>query len=667
MAHNAALSELISELVASVTKLDSSVSCSPNEYKQNTDQAKGRAREFRKCRDHALRQAKSHQYARANQFEVDKILSGLLEKFQILDREDLARALDVRLQKLKARPSKWTPDILSLLLQLSDNPLAKTNIGGLNLLKAPESSVQLTWDDIIADDPLDEEGVWDDIDYAARGSSDDDSFVLDDEASLDDTPTTSPFTDNVAQAARSYIIQPQPAALQQLKGSQQRLQNALDETSHAGPDEDAITELMLSRESIMMLRGLPSTLFSFNSTTGQCVLQSNVKLVQTSVTSMKAILHHLAQTATQLRSLRLWTNGVQTIPVLQTLQATVRDRLHVFDTHLTDLELEHIMEKGDAVVSLANVLHSTKDTSTTLLELNQLISQLTPQAAYYQSLELLHDRLCLAQLAGEIKTFADLASVFFKCLETYLRPVRKWMRQGELSPDNPGFFVVELSGNHKLESAWHDRFALSCLADGGVDAPTFLHALCKRILNAGKSVKLLEDLGELTDEVILAEPVLSFNTVCGGDATLVLPPFAELLSDALNAWVANHHTYSSSMVCTRILQDYGLWRSLDSLEYIYFARDGSRMQLLADATSEKFARGSRSWNDRFFLTDLMQNIFADVPAIDTDCISIAVARGKTRLSKLQKLACINVTYKVRSLDMPLSNFPLTSLDSLVDQ
>src|SRR5436190_20969782 len=104
-----------------------------------------------------MRNLRYHNFARTNQFEVQETLDGLEEKFRVFNQDELADALRERLNKLSAISTKWTPDVLSLLLQLSDRPATNSRIEDLELLKSPDIPPKLTWAEIFADDPLDEE------------------------------------------------------------------------------------------------------------------------------------------------------------------------------------------------------------------------------------------------------------------------------------------------------------------------------------------------------------------------------------------------------------------------------------------------------------------------------------------------------------------------------
>ena len=107
MAHAARVSALADNLVASLLAIDKD---DPIIGQTRSAVAKG------------LRDA-SH--GRTNQFEVAARYDGLVEKFAVLDRDDLSDALQERLEELPTK-GKWLPEILALFLSLSDRPVEKT-------------------------------------------------------------------------------------------------------------------------------------------------------------------------------------------------------------------------------------------------------------------------------------------------------------------------------------------------------------------------------------------------------------------------------------------------------------------------------------------------------------------------------------------------------------
>ena len=156
MAQNAKISGLTDELIQSILRHD------PAANKQA----------YKHAKEIASRNLRGHQYARTNQFDVTATFKGLDEKFRIKNRDDLADALQTRLQKLEGYTNKYKPEFLSLLLQLADRPLENTQVEALELLRPPSPPPPLTWAEILEDDPYSDEDIWKDIDYGADSSGD---------------------------------------------------------------------------------------------------------------------------------------------------------------------------------------------------------------------------------------------------------------------------------------------------------------------------------------------------------------------------------------------------------------------------------------------------------------------------------------------------------------
>ncbi|KAI7053808.1 hypothetical protein KC352_g45032, partial [Hortaea werneckii] len=193
---------------------------------------------------------------------------GLAEKFTVRNREDLSDALQTRLKQLPTQ-SKWLPEILALLLELSDRPLENTNIEDLDALSKPaDLPPQLSWEDIIAEDPLDEDGVWDDIERGYHSSGDDATIDAEDE------PTTSTVATSVDEEdpevlARLHLVTPDENALNEVRDNL---------PSKGSTGKQPISELVLVRETLMMLRGLKTGVYRLNEKNGDIKVNLDVSL-----------------------------------------------------------------------------------------------------------------------------------------------------------------------------------------------------------------------------------------------------------------------------------------------------------------------------------------------------------------------------------------------------
>lgn len=98
----------------------------------------------------ALRTLTNGHSTRINQSEITAQLEGLEEKWMISNKNSLADALHIQRAEFSLASNRWTPEILSFLLELSDRPLQYSNLTHLALPK-PELPAALTWAEIVAE------------------------------------------------------------------------------------------------------------------------------------------------------------------------------------------------------------------------------------------------------------------------------------------------------------------------------------------------------------------------------------------------------------------------------------------------------------------------------------------------------------------------------------
>ncbi|OQO15314.1 hypothetical protein B0A48_00697 [Cryoendolithus antarcticus] len=239
MAHAGQLNDLAEGLIGSITAVG----------KKDAN--------FAQLRSIAVKGLREHSHARTNQFDVKAKLDGLVEKFAVLDRDDLSESLQDRLNELPARDG-FLPEVLSLLMLLSDRPVFHTNVNALDNPNEQETETKaLTWAELIADDPPTNTGLWDDV---ARGyySSGDEAGSDDDSARTASTSATSINESSVHDLARQYVVQPSAedqAALQVLHTAR---------GSSDASKQQIIPEFSVVRQSLQMLRGLDTDLFAFD-------------------------------------------------------------------------------------------------------------------------------------------------------------------------------------------------------------------------------------------------------------------------------------------------------------------------------------------------------------------------------------------------------------------
>jgi len=637
MAHLARLSSLTDELVTSLTGL----------------QPRRNPKEFKQAKEIASKGLRPHQYGRVNQFDVQTRLEGLEEKFIVLDREDLAKAFKVRLDEFARIPNKFSPEFLALLLELVDNPIANSSVKALELCRPPPPEPELTWDDIVADDPLNEEGLWDDIDYGVASSEDEfDDIPITPKSSARTRRNQASEVDEDLVVIEDVTYPMDEEILQDIQKAQfwrERVPGVKGTTTHE------VSELQVIREVLFMLAGLPTSLFV---TSGKSIsFNRNHSVNHAQLETLDNVLQHFAVIGSTLLAVRQWTSRTQTISLLQTFQAAIQHQITAVDIGLSNLQKYYLEPNRGVIASLLEIQDKVHDLTDTLIRLADLALTKSHGTAPFFYLEALFDEIDLSLLAGEAKIFRRLGDVFFQCFQTYLKPMRRWTEDGELDLHNETFFIGKTTTERQQHetSLWHDRFELRRDESGSLFAPRFLHPAAKAILNAGKSIVFLKELG-LHDESAtkLVEPVLDFATVCPQSTELPLTPFSELFYAAFNDWIGSKHSHAASILREQLYSRCGLWSFLDALDIVYLSEDGSMLQNLADAVFAKIDRNSSKWNDRFLLTELAQIAFGEARSVEADRIAARSRKVQKHGRTVKDLSSFSLDYQVLHADLCLS-------------
>ena len=582
---------------------------------------------------------------RTNQFDVTARLEGLEEKARILNNDPLADALHDRLQELSLISNKWTPEVLSLLLQLSDRPVQESRVEDLKLLRPDTSPAPLTWADIIADDPLDDEdGIWKDIDYRDNESNEDNQSEL----NLADSSSEicEEYSSNDYETARPHaedLIDPDHhKKLEQIRKAQfWKTENSdgLDPILEQKDDQPKIliTESQLVCEVVFMLLGLPTSVYTISSQTGPIALSQTVGLRHVSHDSTTTLLNSFAEIGDKLLNVRRWIGKTTAIPLEQTFQASLASRLNELDSALSMIEARMLDHRNEITLSLLALYEEVSVSSRLIQQTSEILMRLArlPESELpFQILEYLFEVSCTNQMIGDSSAYEYMARLFFDCLHTYQRPIRLWAEKGLLDEQDRVIFIKENQTNVPLSSLWQDKFHLVKDPSGNLHAPSFLHLASRKIFNSGKCVDFLRHLGYEPDEPQAQscdESSISFENVCGSADDGSLSPFPVLFDLAFDRWIAGMHLSSSSMLRERLDKGFGLQRSLDALEYIHFCRNGALSSNFTFALFERIERGHLGWNDSFTLTELIQNAYRGISSIDPEQLQV-----RTRIKTSQR-------------------------------
>ncbi|KAI9723052.1 MAG: hypothetical protein M1812_001501 [Candelaria pacifica] len=671
MAHFIKTAALTDELISAIAGL--------------TDQQD--SRHFQQLHDTTLKGLKQNSFARVNQFDVHNRLGGLEEKFRVLDREDLGDALRERLEELSGRSSKWTPEVLSLFLELSDHPVTKSKVQDLEFLKPPVPPPSLTWAEVIANDPLSDDDVWENVDYSPNSPEDeetDDSLDLLADTNETQRPSSESVDDedNTDKNARAFLVPVDASVVHDFERTQFWAEDPAEDSLADGQGQHSffrqgksainpITELQALREVLFLLSGLPSSLFIDNTGTGEISITLKYTLQHSSRDAFYKLLQSFAAIATQLQCLRHFARKKQAVPLMQTFSAAIERRLRNYNFLLSTIEERFVGNGENIVVSLIEVHAEMQPKTRPLLQLARLVTDLetVSETLPFMVLDILHEQTCVNQMVGDERDYAYMAEIFFECFHTYIEPIRRWMEHGKLEDDNDMFFVTGRSYEGGQSSLWHDRYALRQDATGKLHAPSFLHTAAKKVINTGKSVVFLKRLGAYEARSIAfsrSEPNLDFQSVCQPSLAASQAPFSELFESAFDIWIESKHHSASGTLRERLYSECGLWRSLDALEYIYFHKDGALSSIFTTTIFNKIDRAREVWNDRFLLTELAQGVFGSLPYVDARELAVRSSSGgyrdfQSRRRSVKILTTVTIDY---ALPWPIQNIiKLQSLSS----
>lgn len=500
-----------------------------------------------------------------------------------------------------------------MLLQLEDQPIQKSKLTDLDLLKEPEEDTgpPLKWDDIAKEEGWDQErDLWKDVNFEG-GSSDDDNF--------ESTSDLSSEAENTSLSSIEARYQKSPADFLVVSQDENRL-NQVRETqlwrNAAAPKDPAGRSLKISipeshivREVLFMLNGLENTLFDT-----QGVPSLHYQLKNTSWEVYKALLGSFSEAGRQLSVLREFANTTQHVPLLQVFREAVERRLRSFDREISNLQARYVDIQQDVVVSLARVVDDVKPHLQPLACLSDIIQRLQ-QSKYprpFHYLELLFEAAGVSQLEGDDVVYEFIATLFLECFQVYLRSIRLWMESGELIDGDKTFFITSSTSQVPMSQVWRGQFTLRKTSDGILYAPRFLQPASSKILTTGKSVVILKLLGKYQPiSTLVPDAPLEVD----GDFASrygLFAPFSEVFNHVFDKWMESKHHAASTTLQRTLYESCSLWSVLSALQHVYLMSDGSRSNMFAFSIFNNIDLLNANWHDRFNLTSLAHEAFGNV-------------------------------------------------------
>jgi gamma-tubulin complex component 5 len=588
---------------------------------------------------------------------VARQLEGLEEKFQVLNRDDLAATLRSRLAELQGYSNAWHPEILSLLVQLSDRPaqLAKIDQWASPFEASPVAEQPLSWADL---DPrgaaFSNEDLWEEVDFGP-GSSDDDFVSVTSEVSLTRGPPRTP-----PAPEQEYVI---PGEVF-VSGEDEELIASMEKAQFWKPEnrpqisrgkEEAscpITELQLAREAIFMLQGLPTSIFW--RLDNDIEVDRSYTLAHSSNTALLSLLKLFTETGAKIDALRRFTESPQSIAYMQTFCRGIEDRLREFDGFLSNIQCNYL--SAGSIVSLLQLSDDVRQSSHQLLLLSDLVSKLEHSADQpMRCLDLLYNLVCMTEALGDEETSRALSILFFLCFKTYTGSIQLWMESGQVDPLDTAFFVKLKSDNGDLRNLWHDWYEID-EGFGRQNIPQFLEPSLYKVFTTGKSMVFLRHLNALPDRSeSAAKAETIFDNVRSEPAYAALP-FSALVESAFDRLVDLNNSASAGLLRTELDEQCGLWASFDALQHAYLAQDLSILGIIDAKIFELMDRG-RSWDDKFLLTEVTRSAFSAMPSMDLSRLVVrsdgSSSRDPQNLTRTVKiLETISIDYV---LPWPVAN------------
>ncbi|RDW92979.1 putative gamma-tubulin complex component GCP5 [Aspergillus mulundensis] len=592
---------------------------------------------FRALKRRVDESLKTSLHGRTDQFAVAKQLEGLLEKFRVLNRDDLADALQPRLAELDEHRSNVFPELLSFLLQLADRPAQLSNVDRLAKPQPQDEEQQLSWTDFDASGAAYcDEDIWENVDYGASSSEEDDiSSISSDHQALRSFTQIASEDDYVIPDS-IFSSGEDEALVTSIKSVQfWRDENRSNHSESTKESFQELTELQIVREAIFMLQGLPTSLLW--RVDGNVEVDRRYTLSHLSQEALSSVLRSISACGTKIDALRRFTRAPQSAAYMQTFHRSIEDCLHKFDVFLSDVQSRFLAKGSSVAISLLQLSDDVQRESKLLILLADLVSDIdkTGAANGVQCLDLLFDLVCITQAAGDDENFALLASIFFSSFETYARPLYRWMESGQLeSPEL--FFISENRQKNDLRTLWHDWYMLDTQSELA-RIPNFLRPFAHRIFITGKSMVFLNRLNKAESLEAQGKTALSFEDVCPSDPSSLCLPFYALLDAAFSKVVNDNHAFTSSLLRKELDEQCGLWISLQALEHIHLCKDISLIGPIDTKIFELIDRRKGGWSDRFLLTELAQTAFGSLPFIDPTRLIVRSGKDADNRSRSVKV------------------------------
>ncbi|KIW99378.1 uncharacterized protein Z518_11366 [Rhinocladiella mackenziei CBS 650.93] len=605
--------------------------------------------DVRKIKDNFIRRVKHHNYGRTNQFAVIDKLSGLEEKFQVLNLDELAGEMYSCRMELNKHDEHWLPDILDFLLHLSHDPAS--NIGRKKFPKfqpRSEAPPTLKWTDITADDPIDPQDlIWRMPEYSDFSSDNDEILIL--------STTTSPVTLKQHQEEEIQIDR----VFDTSSGTENLNSSSTLEMSQfwrASEDFDTLTEKQAVREVLFMLGGHPTSVF----TTNNYIIRANprYRIRHLESNTSNAVLGEAASVGSRIASIRQWLRIPQSVGVLQLVQSGIGDKISEFQKAISRMHHDILHSASSTgVVSLLQILQMVRKEILPLATIWTITSHLSPNDSI-TALNALYSQSDLAYSSYDSVARETLLPIFLSALRLYVKPVDVWLRTGQIEAREP-FFISRNKQPRDATTLWHDWFILSSKDNQLI--PAFLKKYATTIFTAGKTAAFLHNLGRVA--VNEGDDCPGLSDTAAETAHLVdgsPMPFSATFELLLDRHLSSLLDSSTTRLKNLLEGSCGLTKLLDAFDYLYLSKDGVILDRIESRMFDQIDRCVEMWNDRFLLADILADAYQDIDCVDSESITVHAGYTSSRSMESRRrsvkiLGAVTVSYQ---LSWPIANIIL---------
>ncbi|KAF2153433.1 hypothetical protein K461DRAFT_293698 [Myriangium duriaei CBS 260.36] len=545
----------------------------------------------------ALRDVRATHYPRTNQFDIEKRLDGLEEKFSVLNNDALSEALKRTRGELAATSYKYSPEILSLLLLLSDRPAEKTRIEDLSAKLPVLDYPSLTWQDILADDPQTEAGIWDYIEHGSHSSE----YISHDEGHFVSKSATLEEDGFLERDLHRQLLLTHSAT-----DAVQDVLSLRNNAAKAKSESTTTSDIQVIRYIIRSLQGLPAV----SNTTGGSGLTSDHFGPKTLHTILKTVQEY----SDNINWLLNWAHQDSTDALTQRLKHAALRWLQDVDVRLSRIEERCMDQDIDMTLSLQSVVDDITMALRPVVHLSELVQRSIDIKAPWQTLDALYNECALLDISNQISLLRSFSELFRSCLLIYLKSFELWMSSGSLErPFKQDFFIskVNQGQSDKSGTLWHGHFRITA-RDGTPDVVPFLAGQAEKIFRCGKSAAFQRALGQEPEKTPEAALYFTEEAIVHPAEDNYLSTFTDRFQLCLQAWLQDSFHVSAGRLNQILLSQHCLIEVIESVGKIMLGGDGAGMDNFGYALYEYVDAGIVIGDiGQSTLTALAQNAFDD--------------------------------------------------------